>query len=203
MVYCWEQEILGYHFIIVHRSNKMMVDVDALNWQFGCLIIHHIAIAALFSYRNQYNRPRSYANTQFSNLGNVKIIETDNPSSNPPSFLTSNILHHVSQDNTTHSSKASSLNPSSLPFITTLPIQMLPSTNHYKIYLLHDSVTQNIAMAALQIPQSLEFKCLCINDVIGSYTNWGHLHGNGPISWSLQNLFTYPTLSSLFNLLHP
>ena len=31
----------------------------------------------------------------------------------------------------------------------------------------------------------------------------GRFHENGPISWSLQNLFTYPTLSSLFNILHP
>ena len=58
-------------------------------------------------------------------------------------------------------------------------------------------------MAALKIHQSLKIICLCINDVIGSYTNWGILHGNGPISWSLQNLFTYPNISSLFNILHP
>ena len=58
-------------------------------------------------------------------------------------------------------------------------------------------------MAALQIRQSLEILYLCINDVVGSYTKWGCLHGNGPISWSFQNLFTHPTLSSLFNILHP
>ena len=58
-------------------------------------------------------------------------------------------------------------------------------------------------MVALQIPQLFEIRCLCINDVVCSYSNWGRLHGNRPISWSLQTLFTYPTLSSLFNILHP
>ena len=34
MVCRWAQEILGYHFTIVHLSNNIMVDVDALTWRF-------------------------------------------------------------------------------------------------------------------------------------------------------------------------
>ena len=35
------------------------------------------------------------------------------------------------------------------------------------------------------------------------YTNWGRLHASRPISWSLKNLFTSPTLRSLFHILYP
>ena len=80
---------------------------------------------------------------------------------------------------------------------------MRPSPNLFTISPLRRSVTPDIEMSSLQIPQSLEVLYLCINDIVGFYTNWGCLHRNGPISWSLQNLFTYPTLSSLFNILHP
>ena len=80
---------------------------------------------------------------------------------------------------------------------------MFPSPNLCTILLLYDSVTPNTMMAALQIPQSLEIRCLCINDVVDYYFNWGHLHGSRLILFSLQNLFTHPTLSSLFNILHP
>ena len=41
-------------------------------------------------------------------------------------------------------------------------------------------------MAALQIHWSLKILCLCINAIVGSYTNWGRLHGNSTISWSFQ-----------------
>ena len=47
-----DQEILGYHFTIVHRINKMMVNVYAITRRFGHLISHHIAIAALLSSSN-------------------------------------------------------------------------------------------------------------------------------------------------------
>ena len=42
-----------------------------------------------------------------------------------------------------------------------------------------------------------------MNGIIGYYTNWGRLHGIGPISLSIQNLFTSPTLNSFLNILHP
>ena len=72
-----------------------------------------------------------------------------------------------------------------------------------QLHLFTNSVRPNTVMVILNTHQSLDIQCPCINDVISSYTNRGCLHGNGPISWSLQNLFTYPTLGSLFNIIHP
>ena len=78
---------------------------------------------------------------------------------------------------------------------------MRPSPNLCAISPLHNSVAPDTAMSALQIPQSLKIRCLCINDNVGSYTNLWRLLGNRPVLWSLQYLFTYPTLSSLFHIL--
>ena len=63
MVCQWAQELLGYHFTIVHRINKMMVNVDDLTWRFGHLISHHISIAPLLNYRDRAKRPRAYTAT--------------------------------------------------------------------------------------------------------------------------------------------
>ena len=169
MVFGWAQELLVYQFTIIHISTNMMVYVDDITRRFGNLISHHIAIAALLRSHNQAKHPRAYAATKFSNLSNVKITETDNPSNNLPPFLTGNILHQFYQDSTTNSTIASPLDPSSQPYTKTIPIQMRPSHNLCAILPLHNYVTPDTAMDALHIPQSLEIRCLCINDVVGYY----------------------------------
>ena len=85
----------------------MMINVDDLTWRFGHIISHHIVIAALLSSRDRSNRPCAYVTTKFSNLSNVMITETDNPSSDPPLFLTSNLLHRFYQYGTNHSDTTS------------------------------------------------------------------------------------------------
>ena len=129
MVCRWVQELLGYHLTIVHRSNKIMVNIDAITQIFGHLISHHILIADFLSSRDCAKRPRAYADTKFSDLCKVNITETDNPSIDSPPFLISDIFHRFSQDRTNHSATASSLDPSSSPSITKLHIQMCPSSN--------------------------------------------------------------------------
>ena len=156
MVCHWAQELLGYHFTIVHRSKNMMIYVDAITQSFGHLISHHVAIAALLVSHDRSKSPCAYTNTEFSNLGNIKVTETDNPSSDPPPFLTSDVLHRFSQDITTNSATAYSLDPSSSPSIKTLPIQVRPSPNLCAFSTLHYSVTPNTAMATLQTHQLLK-----------------------------------------------
>ena len=92
MVCRWAQELLVYHFTIIHKSNNMMVYVDALTWIFGYLICHHIDIAALLRFRDQAKRPHAYAATKFGNVDNVKVTETDNHSRKPPLLITSDVF---------------------------------------------------------------------------------------------------------------
>ena len=86
MVCCWEQELLGYHLTIVQKINNMMVEIDNLTRRFGHFISHHISIAALLRSYEMTNHPCAYAATKLSELGNVKMIETDNPSRDHPHY---------------------------------------------------------------------------------------------------------------------
>ena len=106
MVCRWEQEILGHHFTIVHISNNMIVDIYAITQRFWHLISHHIDIDALLISHNCAKHPCAYDAIEFSDLGNIKITETDNLSSEPPPFFTKDIIHQFYQDSTTHSATA-------------------------------------------------------------------------------------------------
>ena len=134
----------------------MMFILNAITRCFGNLISRRIAIAALLRSCNRANCDHAYTTTEFSNLVNVNIKETDNPSRYPPPFFTSESLQLFFQDITTNSATDSSFDPPSYPSITTLPIQMRPPPNFCVILPLYSSVTPNTSMAALQIPQLLE-----------------------------------------------
>ena len=156
MVCRWAQEILSCNFTIVHRSNKIMFDVDPLTRHSGHFISHHISISSLLISRDLSKRPRAHATTKFSDFVNVNITETDNPSSNPPPLLISDVLHQFFQYSTTYSAISYSLQTYSLPSIATLPIQMRPSPNLCGNSPLCNPVAPSTTIAALQIPQSLE-----------------------------------------------
>ena len=58
MIYRWTQELIGYHFTVLHRSNNMMRDVDALTRRFGSLIIQHIHTSNILQHMDVTTRPR-------------------------------------------------------------------------------------------------------------------------------------------------
>ena len=57
MICRWAQELLGYHYIIIHRCERMMKDVDAISRRFGPSIAAHIRAAALFITLDRQRRP--------------------------------------------------------------------------------------------------------------------------------------------------
>ena len=47
---CWlAQELLGYHFSVLHRPARIIIDVDALTRWFDNLIAYYVQIAVLLS----------------------------------------------------------------------------------------------------------------------------------------------------------
>ena len=56
----WAQELLGYHFTIVHRSYKMMLDGDTLSRRLGPQIALHCAIAYVLHGVDIKNRTDSH-----------------------------------------------------------------------------------------------------------------------------------------------
>ena len=60
MVYRWAQDLLGYHFIILHCSDCMIKDVDIILRRFGPTIVPHIRAACLLSPVDKSERPLAY-----------------------------------------------------------------------------------------------------------------------------------------------
>ena len=44
MVYRWAQEVLGYHFSVVHKPARMIIDIDSLTRRFGSLTAQYIQV---------------------------------------------------------------------------------------------------------------------------------------------------------------
>lgn len=64
----WAQEMLGYNFIIVHCSYKMMVNVDALNRIYGKRITLYIAYTTYMKQQDIAQRPEAYDASVFKIL---------------------------------------------------------------------------------------------------------------------------------------
>ena len=45
----WDQELLGYHVSILHQSERMMRDVDAISRRFGLIISSYTRNASVLS----------------------------------------------------------------------------------------------------------------------------------------------------------
>ena len=65
MVYRWAQEILGYQFTVVYRSNRMMVDVDSLTRRYSPLIAIHCMVATILGQRYLTLKPLAYDSSIF------------------------------------------------------------------------------------------------------------------------------------------
>ena len=61
----WAQELLGYHFSCIHRSDKMMGDVDSLTRRFGTTIAIHLAISSILKAVDKRKRPAAYDKNNF------------------------------------------------------------------------------------------------------------------------------------------
>ena len=60
MIKRWAQELLGYHFTVVHRVQRMMRDVDSLNRFYGNPIQTYTTIAKIFADDDRSRRPAAY-----------------------------------------------------------------------------------------------------------------------------------------------
>ena len=60
MVQRWDQELLGYHFTVIHRSENMMGDVDALTRRLGKHFSVYLCVVNILRDRDELKRPDSY-----------------------------------------------------------------------------------------------------------------------------------------------
>ena len=116
MVGRWAQELLGYHFTVVHRSHRMMVDVDALSRRYGPLIATHCMIAGVLHCRDIKQRPEAYEKDRFISSQSSKL-----PTLNTQ-LTTTPILSSIFLMSTSYTGKDNKISNTSIPTISTSPI---------------------------------------------------------------------------------
>ena len=99
MVCRWAQELLSYHFTVVHRSNRMMIDVDALTRWYGSLITTHCVVASILHLRDRNHRPTAYDMDIFLSTQSSKLTSPEVPFTSTPilssTFMTSSQIPTV------------------------------------------------------------------------------------------------------------
>ena len=61
----WAQELLGYHFAVIHRPARMCADVDALSRRYEGLVRQYMLYAAKLSAADRARRPAAYDPSTF------------------------------------------------------------------------------------------------------------------------------------------
>ena len=94
MVCHWAHKLLGYHFTIIHRINKIVADVDDLTRRFEHLVNHHISISDILISSDHANLPCVCAATEFptlvtSILQRLKTLQTTHSHSSQAMSFTS------------------------------------------------------------------------------------------------------------------
>ena len=214
MVSRWAQELLGYNFSIIHRTWKMMVDVDALGRQYTPDIENHIAIAALLRQQDNELRPDAYRLSKFRNHPTRIKNPTSTKSSNAEN-VTTPILHQefvssICQSidfNTLDTKNSKQTNQS-----TAAPIYLY---NHPPIHQQISAITTTNSSAApnlcgsnlakSDITSSLAWssvRWLNIDDILGSFSQFVNQQPP-PIQWDIDHQFSTTDNSTIFKQLYP
>ena len=181
----WAQELFGYQFTIVHRSYKMMMDIDALSRRFGPLIVLHCSIANILLGVDIKNRPGAYDEHAFMPDGKMIL----------PAIVKS-IVDNEKYVPCTEDRVIRHLSPlfiiSSCPVLVTSIHQPANTRNSSK----------KIFLRLLAIKESLSINYLCIDDMCGSLFEWCKNDESRNIQCNTNSIFTRRYTSLLFELLN-
>ena len=77
MICRWAQELLGYHFSYLHRSDRMMVDVAGLTRKFGNIVAQHLCVVSLLHKLDTLKRPQAYNSSIANVVAPTKLTPSD------------------------------------------------------------------------------------------------------------------------------
>ena len=194
MIGRWAQELLGYHFTVVHRSNRMMVDVDALSRRYGPLIATHCTIAGILYRRDKDQRPSAYDKATFSSSQSSKLKSQTMPLTVTPilssTFLTSSYT----------SSEEGDPEKENLASISTSPILFFSAADNINVPVA--PVLYEPEARITTLAKDLFSEWICIDDAIGSLYLWSQCIPPASAIWQFVLLFTNKDHQTLFDLLH-
>ena len=199
MIQRWAQELLGYHFSVIHRPARMMVDVDALSRRYGKPIATHIAVACIFRARDKHQRPSAYQDSRFHDRSNkpTKVTEDTTSADFPPWPILSHrgIVSMTASDDTTHKH----IEPTNASiFLTTTPIKMIEPQHQQSLLTPKDKLAKSSTVAIHE-----QLRCLVIDDILGSFLLWATESAPPPLAWDVTPLFSHTDSSILFSSMFP
>ena len=197
MISRWAQELLGYHFTVIHRSARMMRDVDAITRRFGPMIARHMMIAAILSARDREKRPAAYEKEAFVSSKKASMPETGTYEYDTPILINACVDSTVQQLTLRTPDQPS---PSTEVQLTTSPIMLVHAAQIGCDT--HSKENADVQMRTMDIPDSMEVNWLCINDITGASLHWTTTRADRIPIWTTQNVFTNEESASIFDLLH-
>ena len=73
MVQIWAQELLGYYFTVIHQSENMMGDVNALTRRFREKLSVYLCVAKILRDKDELKHPYYYDDTVFVTKGPTRL----------------------------------------------------------------------------------------------------------------------------------
>ena len=169
MVARWAQELLSYHFSVIHRPAQMIMDVDGLTRRFDSLPSQYAHIASLLSTMDRQARPDVYTDS-ISGYSLASKVPSDpgNNNSFPPILTGSTIIGYHNATIPTPGSDdiapVTIISSISIMLHFAIPFAPLSSTCDIK----NDSVIWKMTTLASDII----INWLCVDDVCGSFLAW-------------------------------
>ena len=195
MICRWAQELLGYHFSVVHRPSKMMQDVDALSRNHYSLVSQHLMIAAYLHHHDSDQRPLAYDKDNLETYTTSRKLK-DKPASKAVAVLTTSFLTKLAT--TTAVTNTGVLTCPSCPMLDSVPILLTaapPSSS--------DAMSDTMSNSDAAILTSTSI-WLCIDDIIGSSYSLFQSAQIYSTFWDIQNAFTNKDIYAIFHqLLQP
>ena len=201
MVSRWAQELLGYHFTVIHRHARMMIDVDGLTRRFGRSITTHIMIAALLAKRDAQQRPLAYTDSLKNVEKPTKIKTATDITPQAPILTHTAVKNSVATHQQQSPSTASpSIDSHAVLALYTDPIK-IQSTSSSSKEAAHLQINKCSTM--FQAVESLAVRWICVDDCLGSMDEWSHTHSPPPMIWNTTNVFTSSRAASLYAIMYP
>ena len=175
----WSQELLGYHFDIVHRHNRMMVDVDSLTRRYGKIVAQHMAIAYALRQSDETARPQAYSKEAFQDA-HLKSLPSALPSTKI--FTESEIQHvclYASEEDSSISSSSASI-----PCFMTSPLCI------HQLQLPHVAREVDDSMQSFEQKSPLLLSALIIDDAASVVANWFQDFNASTAIWDTKHAFT-------------
>ena len=203
MICRWAQELLGYDFDVIHRNNRMMVDVDALTRRFGPLIAKHMVIAAYLRDKDKTSRPKAYENMDLDNTKNGKL--SDYISQTPIERL---ITHRELQEFTSHQTTVSDNGESvsihlmtagkisiRQPTISTWPISYSSPKPTNDDNTISDAPLEHVSKA-LHVAKISHISCLVLDDPLRTMKTIMESKLTQNVNWQITEMYTNPRTSA-------